>query len=170
MLLYKYTDTTWFSPPETKIKFSSSHTHLLQKKKKKRKEQGKEIKQKMTVPTGISSSNSFARSSLWHSPVPYLFAGISTVLLLIVVALVVLACSHKKLPNSDVENSSSGPKPEIHVCSMSPVDREPAIFVIVPGEMLPSFLAKPAVASNELQVYKRLVYLFFSFLILFSFC
>jgi hypothetical protein len=102
------------------------------------------------TPAGVSST-SFAKPSLWHTPVPYLFAGIGAMLLLIAVALVLLACSRKKQLHSDVE-SSTGPKPETCVCSMSPVEREPPIFVIVPGETCPSFLAKPTVVNNELFV------------------
>ncbi|KAF3329484.1 protein GLUTAMINE DUMPER 6-like protein [Carex littledalei] len=94
------------------------------------------------TPAGVSSS-SFAKSSLWHSPVPYLFTGIGVMMILIAVALAVLACSHKKRPQPDVESSP---------LTISPVDREPPIFVIVPGEMLPSFVAKPAVANNLLSV------------------
>ncbi|KAJ4748152.1 Protein GLUTAMINE DUMPER 1 [Rhynchospora pubera] len=93
-------------------------------------------------PVG-GSATSVAKASLWHSPVPYLFGGIGAMLFLIAVALLVLACSHKKRSNSDLE-SSSRPKSETNVDSMSPVDREPPIFVIVPGETVPSFLAKPA--------------------------
>jgi hypothetical protein len=143
-----------FTPTPERTHASSQFFIFFLKKKEKlgkrvrrRKEGNKSSKM---TPVGISST-SFSKPSLWHTPVPYLFTGIGSMLLLIAVALVVLACSLKKQPHSDVE-STMAPKPETCVCSMTPVDREPPIFVIVPGETHPSFLAKLTVANNELLV------------------
>ncbi|KAJ3679090.1 hypothetical protein LUZ60_017101 [Juncus effusus] len=87
-------------------------------------------------PVTDSYTNSIhAKPSIFHSPIPYLFAGIGAMMILIAVALVILACSHKKRENRD-------PEKDVEV-GILPLDREPPIFVMVPGETRPSFLAKP---------------------------
>ncbi|PSS35070.1 Protein GLUTAMINE DUMPER like [Actinidia chinensis var. chinensis] len=76
----------------------------------------------------------------WNSPIPYLFGGLALMIGLIALALVILACSHKK-PTS-TSNSSNGaeenPTRATHV-----VEMEPRIVVIMAGDDHPMYLAKP---------------------------
>ncbi|KAF3777228.1 GLUTAMINE DUMPER 2 protein [Nymphaea thermarum] len=89
-------------------------------------------------PVSSSPSSSPAGGlTAWHSPIPYLFAGFALLLCLIAVALTVLACSHRKDSSRD---TADGPPAE----PMSvKIDLEPKIVVIMPGNLAPTFIAKP---------------------------
>ncbi|KAI3677424.1 hypothetical protein L2E82_51709 [Cichorium intybus] len=83
-------------------------------------------------------------SSFWRfdSPLVYLFGGIAALLALIMVALVILACSQRNRrpeasSSQDVENS---PPEMIH----DEADVSPKIFVIMAGDKIPTYLATPA--------------------------
>lgn len=87
------------------------------------------------------SKNSGSGSSFWtwKSPLPYLFGSLGLMLLLIVVALIVLACSfHKRLSSSDQQIKSSCPPVNSTVVEMSP-----RIVVIMAGDQKPTHIGVP---------------------------
>ncbi|XP_009768263.1 protein GLUTAMINE DUMPER 2-like [Nicotiana tabacum] len=93
--------------------------------------------------------------SPWHSPAPYLFAGVAAMLLLITFALVILACSYWKNSSgyprengtdddqsqSDIE-AGAGEKSAADMLKVLPVFEE-KIVVIMAGDLNPTFLATP---------------------------
>jgi len=88
-------------------------------------------------PGNLSSS---AEVHVWHSPLPYLFIGLAAMMGLIAIALVVLACSHRKSSGSNNNSTLQPENPEIP----TPLEREPKVMlVIMAGDDMPSFLAKP---------------------------
>ncbi|XP_057545540.1 protein GLUTAMINE DUMPER 5-like [Amaranthus tricolor] len=84
----------------------------------------------------------------WKSPVPYLFGGLAAMLGLIAFALLILACSYWKL--SGVHDSGAGEDSGEVTGDEKPTEASTAtaylngIFVIMAGEMKPTFLATPA--------------------------
>ncbi|KAL3719346.1 hypothetical protein ACJRO7_004320 [Eucalyptus globulus] len=89
----------------------------------------------------------------WNTPIPYLFAGLALMLGLIAVALVVLACSHRK--SSASSGLSRDPEDQTRVDSddnkpskVEQEDNAPKIVVIMPGHENPTFLAKLASSST----------------------
>uniref|UniRef100_A0A3Q7FBN8 Uncharacterized protein n=1 Tax=Solanum lycopersicum TaxID=4081 RepID=A0A3Q7FBN8_SOLLC len=84
-----------------------------------------------------ASSSSFWT---WRSPLPYLFGSLGIMLLLIVVSLVILACSfHKRFSsNSDPEKSACTPP------SSTIVEMSPSIIVIMAGDHKPTHIGVPA--------------------------
>ncbi|KAE8700296.1 Protein GLUTAMINE DUMPER 1 [Hibiscus syriacus] len=88
--------------------------------------------------------------SPWHSPVPYLFGGLATMLGLIAFALLILACSYWRLSGL-LDNHGEGGDAERDVESgenegesTKPVKvYEEKILVIMAGEEKPTFLATP---------------------------
>lgn len=91
----------------------------------------------------MRASNSTANIHTWNSPVPYLFGGLGLMSLLIATALIILACSYRKRPESQ-----AGGKPANNPAIL-PLDPEPRIAVAMPGDDLPSFLAWPAAVPAE---------------------
>ena len=88
-------------------------------------------------PGDLSSS---AEVHVWRSPLPYLFIGLAAMMGLIAIALVVLACSHRKSSGSNNNSTLQPENPEIP----TPLEREPKVMlVIMAGDNMPSFLAKP---------------------------
>lgn len=85
---------------------------------------------------GPGNLQSATGSNLWHTPIPYLFGGLGAMMVLIAIALIVLACSHRD-PSSQ-RDPESVEKPAIH-----PLDMEPRILVIMAGNDEPTYLAKP---------------------------
>ncbi|GMN57612.1 hypothetical protein TIFTF001_026727 [Ficus carica] len=88
----------------------------------------------------------------WNSPIPFLFGGLALMLGLITVALVILACSHRKpspAPNSgaatNVSNTEEKPAVQVNVVVDSD---QPKIVVIMAGDDMPTYLAKPVVCST----------------------
>ncbi|GJY37265.1 glutamine dumper 2-like protein [Tanacetum coccineum] len=106
----------------------------------------------MEVQANSSTSpSSSPQRSPWHSPVPYLFGGLAAMLVLIVFALLILACSYFKFSNEmdhleDVERdleSNNG-----NLCSKTELYNIPPVFeekyvVIMAGQANPTFLATP---------------------------
>ncbi|KAJ0989660.1 hypothetical protein J5N97_008016 [Dioscorea zingiberensis] len=89
-------------------------------------------------PLSTPSSSSF---HVWSSPIPYLFIGLGTMMVLIAGALIILACSHRKSSGEDETSSSSSSSKEKHV--ISPLDMEPRVVVIMAGNLKPTCLALP---------------------------
>ncbi|KAI3713107.1 hypothetical protein L1987_71678 [Smallanthus sonchifolius] len=93
--------------------------------------------------TAMSSSSSSLSSSFWRfdSPLIYLFGGIAAMLALIVVALVILACSQRNRRSAtaglDIETGKATKlREESHV--------SPKFVVIMAGDNVPTYLAAPA--------------------------
>ncbi|XP_055821947.1 protein GLUTAMINE DUMPER 5-like [Solanum dulcamara] len=101
---------------------------------------------KSTVKTTFLPAESFQRSA-WHSPAPYLFAGLAAMLGLIAFALVILACSYWKRSgetrnDSDDPESCAGEKSGGDLFKVVPIFEE-KIVVIMAGDLNPTFLATP---------------------------
>ncbi|KAJ9683009.1 hypothetical protein PVL29_018839 [Vitis rotundifolia] len=77
-------------------------------------------------PANSSSSSEIWR---WNSPFPYLFGGLALILGLIVVALIILSCSHKKRTSS-------------------PDHDKDKVIVIMAGDENPTYLATPVPAAT----------------------
>ncbi|OIT34269.1 PREDICTED: protein GLUTAMINE DUMPER 2-like [Nicotiana attenuata] len=99
----------------------------------------------LTVKTTFSPPAGFQRSP-WHSPAPYLFAGVAAMLGLIAFALVILACSYRKRSGDDPEaGAGAGEDDNLKVM---PVFEE-KIVVIMAGDLNPTFLATPIYMSSK---------------------
>ncbi|CAD5187608.1 unnamed protein product [Musa acuminata subsp. burmannicoides] len=92
------------------------------------------------------SSSSSTGSNIWRTPLPYLFGGLGAMMILIAVALVVLACSHRKSAG-DRDSAAASSLPEKVL--VAPLDMEPRFVVIMAGESTPSFIAKPNSLCQE---------------------
>ncbi|XP_009616052.1 protein GLUTAMINE DUMPER 5-like [Nicotiana tabacum] len=120
-----------------------------------------------TVSTFVASSPmspaAVVQRSPWHSPAPYLFAGVAAMLLLITFALVILACSYWKnsgypRENGDDDQSQSqsqsdieagaGEKSAADMLKVLPVFEE-KIVVIMAGDLNPTFLATPVSSRSN---------------------
>ncbi|XP_050890457.1 protein GLUTAMINE DUMPER 5-like [Lathyrus oleraceus] len=77
-------------------------------------------------------------SSLWHTPIPYLFVGLTAIMGLIALALLALACSY--CSNNEDKESESQTKEPVQAY-------EEKILVIMAGNEKPTFLATPRVLS-----------------------
>nr|XP_009765071.1 PREDICTED: protein GLUTAMINE DUMPER 2-like [Nicotiana sylvestris]XP_016440242.1 PREDICTED: protein GLUTAMINE DUMPER 2-like [Nicotiana tabacum] len=97
----------------------------------------------LTVKTTFSPPAGFQRSP-WHSPAPYLFAGVAAMLGLIAFALVILACSYRKRSSDDPEAGAD----EDDNLKVMPVFEE-KIVVIMAGDLNPTFLAMPIYMSSK---------------------
>ncbi|WOL19184.1 hypothetical protein Cni_G27981 [Canna indica] len=127
------------SPPSFLI--PSPEFNQLQKQAKKKKK-----KKKKSMRPGSSHPPNIGESNLWHTPIPYLFGGLGAMMILIAAALLVLACSHRKSHGGT--NRSSAPAsslPEEPV--VVPIDMEPRFVVIMAGDDVPTFIAKPLSSS-----------------------
>ncbi|KAI4375256.1 hypothetical protein MLD38_013148 [Melastoma candidum] len=81
----------------------------------------------------VSSSN------VWKTPIPYLFSGLGAVVVLISVALILLACSCRKCPRDPADE-----KPPSGSLALRTLDPEPRIVVVMAGDDVPSYIARPA--------------------------
>ncbi|KAL4577340.1 hypothetical protein LXL04_013448 [Taraxacum kok-saghyz] len=100
-------------------------------------------------PSGSSAS--------WRldSPLIYLFGGIGAMLALIMVALIMLACSQWRSQSTatggdDIEGGTENPlKASKHVgIAGEKSNFSPEVFVVMAGDELPSYLAAPAHVSG----------------------
>lgn len=82
-------------------------------------------------------------ANLWRSPMPYLFGSLALMLMIIAAALIILACSYCK---DQCSRDEEGEKPR-KSSSISGVEAEPKIVVIMAGDQKPRYLAKPAVVT-----------------------
>ncbi|KAI4337220.1 hypothetical protein L6164_015665 [Bauhinia variegata] len=90
------------------------------------------------APTASLTS---AQRSPWHSPVPYLFGGLATMMGLIAFALLIIACTYRKL--SDNSRNESGDRDLESGNGESAKVYEEKILVIMAGDEKPTFLATP---------------------------
>ncbi|KAH7688185.1 hypothetical protein IHE45_03G016400 [Dioscorea alata] len=103
------------------------------------------------ISQGPSMSTQMAHhqqpNSGWHSPVPYLFAGLAAMLGLIAFALLILACSYWKLSGflesqeTDTEDQQKESDNNNKVISNQFELKH--VVVIMAGEEKPTFLATP---------------------------
>ncbi|XP_022755394.1 protein GLUTAMINE DUMPER 2-like [Durio zibethinus] len=103
-------------------------------------------------PSGVTTPH-----SAWHSPIPYLFGGLAAMLGLIAVALLILACSYWKL-SGYLENGEGGQGERDLEAGEGTGDEiqkvgapvmEQKFFVIMAGEVKPTFLATPISSSRS---------------------
>ncbi|XP_058222277.1 protein GLUTAMINE DUMPER 2-like [Rhododendron vialii] len=87
-----------------------------------------------------------AQRSPWHSPMPYLFGGLAAMLCLIAFALLILACSFRRLSR----RSENGERDLEAGDDQKPADSAKALpefeekyLVIMAGDVNPTFLATP---------------------------
>ncbi|OIV99818.1 hypothetical protein TanjilG_26156 [Lupinus angustifolius] len=92
--------------------------------------------------------------SSWHSPVPYLFGGLATVLALIVFALLIIVCSYWKL-SRHLRHHGDGDR-DVEAGTAKNDDNykpqksyEEKVLVIMAGQEKPTFLATPVSSSNN---------------------
>ncbi|GMH04397.1 hypothetical protein Nepgr_006236 [Nepenthes gracilis] len=99
-----------------------------------------------TTNTAAATSRAAAKGAVdggfrqSNSPVPYLFGGLAVMLGLIAVALIILACSYWR-------SSSGGTGAGEGTRRAAEVDSEPKIVVIMAGDEIPTYLAKPLPAA-----------------------
>ncbi|KAM0039773.1 putative protein glutamine dumper [Helianthus debilis subsp. tardiflorus] len=107
----------------------------------------------MTSPTQNTttvSATAAATGFRWSSPIPYMFVGLASMITLIAFALIILVCTFKKpssSSSSDSSENSTGDRdkssvPEFHV--ELPVEMEQKLVIVMPGDINPTYLAKPA--------------------------
>ncbi|XP_027333176.1 protein GLUTAMINE DUMPER 4-like [Abrus precatorius] len=105
------------------------------------------------APTATTSSPSTISShhSPWHSPIPYLFGGLATIMGLIAFALLMLACSYWTLTRSldtNLENNNNKEGGD-HRKKVPIKDYEDKILVIMAGDQKPTFLATPVYPNSS---------------------
>ncbi|KAI3452156.1 hypothetical protein Pfo_008821 [Paulownia fortunei] len=94
------------------------------------------------TPTHPSSTPTFWH---WNSPLPYLFAGLGLMILLITAALIILACSYRKRPSRPADHG--GEKAAQPSTAATVADNTPKIVVIMAGDDNPTHLAIPIPSS-----------------------
>ncbi|GLJ43131.1 hypothetical protein SUGI_0895050 [Cryptomeria japonica] len=105
-----------------------------------------------------------APQSVWHSPVPYLLGGLGSMIALLAFALIILACSFWRNPTTPsqemIDNSRSDSRMDeknemmMNGLHCSEGDNCEKVIVIMAGEDMPTFIAKPTSISELLQ-YKK---------------
>ncbi|XP_024974927.1 protein GLUTAMINE DUMPER 2-like [Cynara cardunculus var. scolymus] len=75
----------------------------------------------------------------WSSPIPYLFGGMFIAFSLIACALIILACSYKKV----YSNNTSGGDEEKPYSLPNNTQLASEIVIVMPGDTNPTYLAKP---------------------------
>ncbi|KAF5179925.1 glutamine dumper [Thalictrum thalictroides] len=75
-----------------------------------------------------------------NSPIPYLFGGLAAMLGLIAISLIFLVCMQRKSSTGSAELDDIEMAPKL---SLPPPEMEPKIVVIMAGDYMPTFLAKP---------------------------
>ncbi|XVF71381.1 hypothetical protein PTKIN_Ptkin12aG0033200 [Pterospermum kingtungense] len=90
-----------------------------------------------------ANATSTASIQLWKSPIPFLFGSLAIVVLLIVVSLIMLVCSNTKISDNSPDDTEEKPAKG----TISVVDAEPKIVVIMAGNDKPTCLATPVTSS-----------------------
>lgn len=85
-----------------------------------------------------TATSSSTLPMVWKTPIPYLFGGLAAVIILIATALIMLACSFRKHAGE-----SNDEKPSAKSLALKPLDEEPRIVVIMAGDDVPSYIARP---------------------------
>jgi hypothetical protein len=115
----------------------------------------------MLMRKDISPASS--QISAGKSPVPYLLGGVGAMLVLIAFALIILACSYLKectgegqennrSEHNNVELGSGGKNEMSQDMSNASDDKDDIrVFVTMPGDQKPTFMAKPASVTAGLN-------------------
>ncbi|TKY50103.1 GLUTAMINE DUMPER 2 [Spatholobus suberectus] len=93
----------------------------------------------------MSSSSSASEIRNGKSPIPYLFGGLSLLLIMISVALVILVCSKR---NHVSQSSAERQDMKQAIPHNIETDSEPKILVIMAGDDKPTYLGKPITSST----------------------
>ncbi|KAK4740476.1 hypothetical protein SAY87_032408 [Trapa incisa] len=98
--------------------------------------------------SAVEASDGFKRL---NSPLPFLFGGLGLMLALIAAALIILACSHCQDDSSEDTSGADEEKNPEKLQVRSSSEEEPRIVVIMAGDELPTYLARPrpVVASSS---------------------
>ncbi|KAI6670456.1 hypothetical protein NL676_005341 [Syzygium grande] len=86
-----------------------------------------------------ATRSSMSSTQTWSSPIPYLFGGLALTLILISASLIMLACSYWKRPSGELHEADE----KLPKAVITPMDAEPKIAVIMAGDDMPTYLAKP---------------------------
>ena len=96
-------------------------------------------------PGNLSRST---ESQLWRSPTPWVFGSIVSVMGLIAIVLIILACSHWK--SSDGNNNNSASQIDNKPVVLDSAETELKVMVVImAGDDKPSCLAKPSGVLNS---------------------
>ncbi|RDX94274.1 Protein GLUTAMINE DUMPER 2, partial [Mucuna pruriens] len=108
--------------------------------------------------TVVAATTPTIQSSPWHSPIPYLFGGLATIMALISLALFMLACSYWRLTTTQhthFENNSNINNDVVKDTDDDPQNKDPPkvhdhnILVIMAGDHKPTFLATPSCPNSS---------------------
>ncbi|KAF3643377.1 Protein GLUTAMINE DUMPER 4 [Capsicum annuum] len=108
-----------------------------------------------TASSPSTSPSTIIQKSPWHSPAPYLFAGVAAMLVLITFALVILACSYWKRSgyptreSTDTESAGAAGEEYAEDVLKSEKIFEERVVVIMAGDLNPSFLATPSCSRGS---------------------
>lgn len=101
-------------------------------------------------------ANNITHPAAWQSPVPYLFGGMAAMIGLIALALLILACSYRQLSGQfgEINSESLHHNSASLECGdknneASTEDTEEKVMVIMAGDQMPTFLAKPAMSTTR---------------------
>ncbi|KAI3976796.1 hypothetical protein MKX01_008654 [Papaver californicum] len=109
----------------------------------------------MVVPASAPEMGILVAKSVgtwgWNSPILYLFGGLVAMLFLIALSLVILLCSYYKKTSPAISHQEMVDieKPAAVESVLQPLDMEPRIAVILPGDYIPRFLLKPIPFSSS---------------------
>ncbi|PIA63362.1 hypothetical protein AQUCO_00201002v1 [Aquilegia coerulea] len=97
-----------------------------------------------------SATSHFANAHhhLANSPIPYLFGGLAVMLGLIALSLIILVCTKRILPTISESDDDIEKAPKL---LLPPPEMEPKIVVIMAGDYMPTFLAKPISTTQQHQ-------------------
>ncbi|XP_062227695.1 protein GLUTAMINE DUMPER 2-like [Phragmites australis] len=113
---------------------------------------GAEFPMSHGAPTA-APANATAPHSPWQSPVPYLFGGLAAMLGLIAFALLILACSYRKLSGYlDAGSGADGEKGSAACAANTAAGVQEHVVIIMAGDERPTFLATPAASRAVAEV------------------
>lgn len=96
-----------------------------------------------------------SHGSLSSSLVPFAFVILAAMTGLAAIAVVILACYHRKQPVAATAGDQSslldGMEKSVPLPAIAPLDMEPRIVVVMAGDEHPSFLAKPMYSPRSQQ-------------------
>ncbi|KAK3409311.1 protein GLUTAMINE DUMPER 6 [Eucalyptus grandis] len=87
----------------------------------------------------MEATSSMSSTHIWSSPIPYLFGGLALTLILIFTALIILVCSYQKHTSGELREADE----KLPKAVIIPLDAEPKIVVIMAGDDMPTYIAKP---------------------------
>jgi len=102
------------------------------------------ISKQIFIDMNQSSVNHGSFKWSWNSSVAFLYGGLAPIFIIIAVALLTVACSGCLRPEIDHSPMTSIDSNKFREETITEVDLEPNILVIVAGENHPTHLAKPS--------------------------